>query len=483
MFSRSAISSLRISHPLLTTSRRHSSTALISALEESIESKRARLSYLKKNHASDPIGQASTVGAVIGGARGLTTLLWEGSSLDKNEGIRFHGLSLPELLPKLSEPQPESMFFYLLTGKVPTEEEAREFSQDLVARSSLGEEVEKVIDASSLPRTLHPMAQLQIGTTLLSEKSKFTELYSSEEGLLKTEYWRSTLDDSLDLVAKLPNLSARIFRNVYYKNSELPLIAAGQGDLIGNFSTQLSALIPIKTESRAAFEKYLKLYITLHSDHEGGNVSAHACHLVGSALSNPFQSYAAALAGLAGPLHGLANQEVLKFLLEMQGYYSKVGIEDPSDAQLKAYLWRHLKLGKVIPGYGHAVLRRPDPRFKALEDFILASPNSFGNSKLINLILALSRVVPEVLTQHGKTANPFPNVDSISGGVLYHLGMKEMEAYTVVFGVSRAMGCVSQLVWDRALGLPIERPKSISIGGMEAMVGKGGEKWWKDMTA
>ena len=99
--------------------------------------------------------------------------------------------------------------------------------------------------------------------------------------------------------------------------------------------------------------------MTIHSDHEGGNASAHTSHLVGSTLSDPYLSYSAAINALAGPLHGLANQEVLRFLLKVQ----EVVGNNPTDEQLKEFVHGHLKSGRVIPGYGHAVLRHTDPRY------------------------------------------------------------------------------------------------------------------------
>ena len=87
----------------------------------------------------------------------------------------------------------------------------------------------------------------------------------------------------------------------------------------------------------------LRLYLTIHSDHEGGNVSAHTCHLVASALSDPYLSFAAGMNGLAGPLHGLANQEVLMWLTKLQ---KELGSEVTND-ELKAFIWKTLKSGQV----------------------------------------------------------------------------------------------------------------------------------------
>jgi citrate synthase len=204
------------------------------------------------------------------------------------------------------------------------------------------------------------------------------------------------------------------------------------------------------------FKELMRIYLSIHTDHEGGNVSAHTTHLVGSALADPFLSYAAGINGLAGPLHGLAAQECLRWLLDVQ---ADLG-EKPTDDQLKQYVIETMRKGKVVPGYGHAVLRHTDPRYLAEKDF--AERHIKGNP-LIDLVRACYRVIPPVLTATGKIKNPWPNVDAHSGVLLYHYGMKEFDYYTVVFAVSRAIGCVSNLVWSRILGLPIERPNSVTV--------------------
>jgi len=211
--------------------------------------------------------------------------------------------------------------------------------------------------------------------------------------------------------------------------------------------------------------EYLRLYIALHGDHEGGNASAHTAHLVGSTLSDPYLSYSAALFALAGPLHGLANQEVLRWQMAMQ---AELG-NDVSHEQIKEYLWKTLKSGQVVPGYGHGVLRNPDPRFIALQEFCDARPE-LQESSIIQLVKKTYEVAPGVLKEHGKTKNPYPNVDATSGCVLHHYGLTEFKYYTVIFGVSRALGALTQQVWARALGLPLERPKSLSMDAIEKLV-------------
>lgn len=386
--------------------------------------------------------------------RGLKAMLWEGSVLDANEGIRFHGKTIKDcqnILPKAEEGGemlPESMLWLLLTGKVPSVEEVRQLSRQLAEAGELPEYASKLLD--SLPPTLHPMTQFSIAVSALNHDSKFAKAY--ESGIHKSQYWEYTFDDSLDLIAKLPQIAAKIYQNTYLGGGALP----GSIDVNRDWSYNYAAMIG--KEKDTGFIDLLRLYFALHGDHEGGNVSAHATHLVGSALSDPYLSYSAGLQGLAGPLHGLAAQEVLRFILDMKANIP----EKFTDEDIKTYLWSVLNSGRVIPGYGHAVLRKPDPRFEALVNFAKERPE-VASDPVVELVLRNSEVAPGVLLEHGKTKNPHPNVDSSSGVLFHHYGITQTLYYTVTFGVSRALGPLPQLIWDRILGLPIERPKSLSL--------------------
>ncbi|KAJ4488121.1 citrate synthase [Lentinula aciculospora] len=444
--------------------RRLASTkSLKETIEEVIPVKQAHLKKLKTEYSDVSIGDVK-VGNVIGGMRGLRAMLWDSSVLDPEEGIRFHGLSIPDCQKALptapggKEIIAESMLWLLLTGQVPSVEQTRGLSRELAQKGNLPPYVESLID--SLPRTLHPMTQLGIGVAALNHDSSFQAAY--ENGIKKSEYWTYTLDDSLNLVARLPALAARIYRNVYRPGAALPEIDP-ELDLVGNYSKMLGY------GDNNDLTEYLRLYISIHGDHEGGNASAHTAHLVGSTLSDPYLSYSAALFALAGPLHGLANQEVLRWQLSM---LKEVG-EDVSHDTIREYLWKTLKAGQVVPGYGHGVLRNPDPRFIALQEFCDSKPELLS-SPIIQLVKKTYEVAPNVLKEHGKTKNPYPNVDAASGCVLYHYGLTEFKYYTVIFGVSRALGCITQLVWARALGLPLERPKSYSLEAIEQLAKSGG---------
>jgi citrate synthase len=396
---------------------------------------------------------------MYGGMRDINALVCETSVLDKNEGIRFRGHTIPdcqEHLPKAPggiEPLPEGLFWLLITGQIPTEAQANALSKDWAHRADLPSHVATML--KNFPHNLHPMAQFSAAITACNSESKFAKAYSS--GVKKTDYWESVFEDSMDLIAKLPTIAAIIYRNLYRDGTSVGAIDPNK-DWAANFVSMLGYENP-------QFTELMRMYLTIHSDHEGGNVSAHTCHLVGSALSDPYLSFAAGMNGLAGPLHGLANQEVLIYL---NGLRKKLG-DNYTEEQLKDYVKESLKGGQVVPGYGHAVLRVTDPRYICQRDFAL---KFLPNDPLFHLVSDLYKVVPDILGSLGKVKNPWPNVDAHSGVLLQYYGMTEMSFYTVLFGVSRALGVLAQLVWSRALGFPLERPKSFSTDLLMKMVKK-----------
>jgi citrate synthase len=289
------------------------------------------------------------------------------------------------------------------------------------------------------------MTQFVVGIMALQTQSSFAKRYA--EGMSKKDYWEATYDDALDLIARLPRIAAYIYRRKYRNGDHIQ--PNGLLDWSGNFAHMMGY-------DDESFKELMRLYMTIHADHEGGNVSAHTTHLVGSALSDPFLSFAAGMNGLAGPLHGLANQEVVKWIFEMR---EQLGVDLPSNEQIEQYVRKTLSEGKVVPGYGHAVLRKTDPRFTAQMEF---GRQHMPDDALVNTVWRIYEVVPPILSSLGKVKNPWPNVDAHSGALLVHYGMVEYEFYTVLFGVSRALGVLASLCWDRALGMPLERPKSVT---------------------
>ncbi len=307
----------------------------------------------------------------------------------------------------------------------------------------------------ALPVDAHPMTQFSTAILALQTESKFAAKY--RDGMAKTEYWEWAYEDTMDLLARLPRVAAYIYRRSYFGGDHIQ--PDNKLDWGGNLAHMLGF-------DSAQFRELMRLYLTIHSDHEGGNVSAHTTHLVGSALSDPYLSLSAGINGLAGPLHGLANQEVLRWVFELR---DKLGVDVPTKEQLVTALWDTLNSGQVIPGYGHAVLRKTDPRYTAQREFAL---KHMADDPLFKLVGMIYEVAPDILLEQGKAKNPWPNVDAHSGCLLVHYGMDQYDYYTVLFGVSRALGVLASLIWDRALGLPIERPKTVTTEWIKEFVSK-----------
>ena len=408
----------------------------------------AEIKALLKDHGDKKIGEVS-LSQIYQGMRGITGLVSETSLLDAQEGIRFRGYTIPELqikLPKAkhgTEPLPEGLFHLMLLGELPTEEDVQLLTSVWQRRSHVPNHVFATIEA--LPVNTHPMTQFVVAIMALQTESSFSKRYA--EGMNKKDYWEATFDDAMDLIARLPRVAAYIYRRKYKGGEHIQ--PNGLLDWAGNFAHMMGY-------SNEEFKELMRLYMTIHADHEGGNVSAHATHLVGSALSDPYLSFAAGMNGLAGPLHGLANQEVIKWIFDMR---EELGVETPSKEQIEEYVKKTLSEGKVVPGYGHAVLRKTDPRFTAQMEF---GKKHLPNDPLVNTVWNIYEAVPPVLKSLGKIKNPWPNVDAHSGALLVHYGMVEYEFYTVLFGVSRALGVLASLCWDRALSFPLERPKSVT---------------------
>ncbi len=428
------------------------------------EESNKEIKELLKENGNRKIGEV-TLAQAYQGMRGITGLVTETSLLDSEEGIRFRGYTIPELqqklpkAPKGDEPLPEGLFYLMLVGELPTQDEAEHITSLWQRRSHVPNYVFATIDA--LPLSTHPMTMFVTAVMALQTESNFSKEYA--KGMNKKDYWSFVYDDAMDLIARLPRIAAYIYRRKYKNNEHIQ--PNGLLDWAGN----LAHMMGYENES---FKELMRLYMTIHADHEGGNVSAHTTHLVGSALSDPYLSYAAGMNGLAGPLHGLANQEVIKWIFEMQ---DKLGTQEPSKEQIAEYVQQTLASGKVVPGYGHAVLRKTDPRFTAQMTF---GKKHMPNDPLVNTVWNIYETVPPILQSLGKVKNPWPNVDAHSGALLVHYGMVEYEFYTVLFAVSRALGVLASLCWDRALGLPLERPKSVTTESVKRwLVGK--EEIWE----
>jgi citrate synthase len=342
----------------------------------------------------------------------------------------------------------------MMTDEIPTEKEVNWLSREWEKRSEVPAHVLRVLD--QLPFSTHPMTQFSVAINAMQTESIFARRY--DEGMGKTEYWDAAYEDSMNLIARLPRIAAYIYRRSFHGGDHLP---AGEGlDWAANFAHMLGV------SNSKHFKDLMRLYMTIHADHEGGNASAHTMQLISSTLSDPYLSFAGAMNSLAGPLHGLANQEVIKWIFDM---LAKLGTRTPSAEQIANYVNETLASGKVVPGYGHAVLRKPDPRFVAQMEF---SKKHLPDDDIVNVVWKVYQVVPGILQELGKVKNPWPNVDAHSGAMLVHFGLDQYSFYTVLFGVSRALGVLAAQCWARALGMPLERPKSVTIGWVKDFIAR-----------
>jgi citrate synthase len=430
---------------------------LKSKLKEKIDAWRPRTTKLLKEHGDVKISDV-TIAQAIGGVRGVKCLVTDISYLDPLEGIRFRGHTIPETLAGLPKPKGaempyvEGLVWLLLTGDFPKEEEALELVAEFKKRSKTPKYVFDMLKA--LPKDSHPMAMFSAAIVAMQRESAFVKAYN--EGVSKMDYWESTLEDALNLWAKLPQIAAFIYR-WKYKNGDI-IDPDPNLDMGANFAHMMGIPKP--------YDDVARLYFILHSDHESGNVSAHTGHLVASALSDMYYAVSGLINGLAGPLHGLANQEVLRWI---QGVMGEMGGKIPNEEEMKKFVWDTLNSGQVIPGFGHAVLRKTDPRYQAQREFCL---KHLPDDPIFKFVDGLYKVVPPILEEQGKAKNPWPNVDAQSGVIQWYYGLREYDFYTVLFGIGRALGVASNIVWDRALGYPIERPKSVTTAMLEEMASK-----------
>src|SRR4030066_2604116 len=372
-------------------------------IQEQLPSWRERVKNLVKEKGEVKVGEV-TIAQVYGGMRDVKSLVTDISYVDPAEGIRFRGYTIPEVIEKLPKPKGAEMpyvgglYYLFLVGDIPTLEQAIEVEMELKKRGKVPQYVFDSIRA--MPSDAHPMTLFTLAVLTLQRESLFSKRY--HEGLKRDSYWEPMLEDSLNLIAKLPEIAAFIYR-LKYKNGDI-IPPDPNLDWAGNFAHMMG----IKDQ---LYKDLSRLYFLLHSDHESGNVSAHTTHLVASSLSDIYYAASAGLSGLAGPLHGLANQECLAWLLDVKENWGGCSYDKTA---LRQIAWDTLNNGQVIPGYGHAVLRKTDPRYTAQLEF---GKKHFPNDEIFKLAALVYEVVPDVLREHGKAKDPWPKGAATRGAL------------------------------------------------------------------
>jgi len=386
-----------------------------------------------------------TVRHVASGSRGLPVVLCDTSEVTPDDGLFVRGRPIAEAASRT----PEELFWLLLTGDWPDAQQAAELGRELACRCRLPDYLWRVLEA--LPADTHPMAQLNTGVLALQPNSIFARRYAA--GLPPDRFWEATLEDALNLLAQLPCLAGYIYRRRTRKGAIS--CCEARRDWAGGYAHMLGLPDPHGRLAAA-----LRLLCVVHGDHGGGNVSSLAAAVVNSSLADIYLALSAGLNGLAGPLDGLASQESVYWLRQVAA----------SDAGPDANVWRRavderLAARRPIPGFGHAVLRCVDPRYRILADF---ARRECPEAPLVRAALAAAEHVPALLREKTRTRNPNPNVDLISGPLMDAFGIAEPEYHAVLISVGRALGLCAQAVLARGLGLPIFRPDSITLQRLAA---------------
>ena len=363
------------------------------------------------------------------GLRGYPVGYCTTSTVDPQKGLFYMGQSVATLAKK----KPEEVIYLLYFGKEGTTQEITAFFSDLKKRSSLSQDV--IDQIVKLPRKGHPMQLLEAATTILGMFDK-TDNYK---------------EDGLNLIAKLPALVATLI-NTHAGWKETPPSNPDLG-YMENFTHMLQVPKADKEKLCAAF----KLFNILHYDHGGGNLSTFIGKAVASSLADMYGSMTAAFCALAGPKHGKANQDCLHFVREV---LKDVG-ELPTPPQVESCIRARLANNQLVFGFGHAVLRVEDPRATVMYDFL---QKNYPQHPLVKLSLLLRSEGSKVLSENPKISDPHPNVDAISGVMLAVAGFDYPEYFTVLFGLSRAVGISRQIIYERCearggKGTPIVRPK------------------------
>jgi citrate synthase len=367
------------------------------------------------------------------GMRGFPVGTCPISDVDPVKGLSYGGFPIADL----AHLEPEEVIHLLLRKELPDTNKLAVFHGELIGQGALNPGIIKLLE--SFPRDGHPMKWLLGGLVAMG-------MFEAHGDYRK---------DCLRVIAQLPELVAAIYR--IRSGWGAPIASKPELGWVENFVHMLGA-----PGASADLTRLMRVFTILHFDHGGGNLSTFVGKAIASGQEDMYGSLAGAMAALAGPLHGMANQECLRFVKEVAAE-----IKDPTNLdEVSQYVENRLATGGVLFGFGHAVLRVEDPR--ATVQYALGEEIA-QDDPLFRLAVSLRTAGVEALKKRPKISNPYPNVDAVSGTLLNACGLTDESYYTVLFGLARCVGIASQIVWERTearggKGLPIVRPKYLYTG-------------------
>ena len=354
--------------------------------------------------------------------------------IDGDKGIlEYRGYPIDQLAEQSSYLE---VAYLLLHGELPTETELRDWTWNITHHTFINESIKKVIDGFHY--NAHPMGMFEATLGALST------FYPDAKDIFKVECRRKQI---YRLIAKVPTIAAFAFRHRIGMQYSYP-----DNDLTyeGNFLNMMFKTTELKYQPNPVLEHALSVLFILHADHEQ-NCSTNAMRSIGSAQTDPFSALGGAAAALYGPLHGGANEMVLRMLKE-------IGSVDKVPDYVK-----RVKAGEFrLMGFGHRVYKNYDPRARIIKQVAYEVFEITGKDPLLDIALELERIALE--DDYFVKRKLYPNVDFYSG-IIYQAMRFPLDMFPVLFAIPRTSGWLAQ--WVELLEDPdqkIARPRQVYLG-------------------
>ncbi|MGH9684971.1 MAG: citrate synthase [Candidatus Acidiferrales bacterium] len=354
--------------------------------------------------------------------------------IDGDKGIlRYRGYSIEELAEKSTYLETAYLILY---GELPTQKQLTEWTYDITHHTFIHESIKKFLDGFHYDA--HPMGML------ISTVAALSTFYPDAKDIFSAESRRK---QTYRLIGKMPTLAAFAYRHslgmpFVYPDNEL--------SYCGNFLNMLFRTTELKFRANPTLERALDVLFILHADHEQ-NCSSTAMRGVGSSHVDPYCATAAATAALYGPLHGGANEAVLRMLVEIG-----------SIGNVPAYIKRVKAGEKLLMGFGHRVYKNYDPRARIVKHIAYQVFDVMGKNPLIEIALECERIALE--DDYFVSRRLYPNVDFYTGLIYQSMGFP-MTMFPVLFAIPRTSGWIAQ--WEEMLEDPeqkISRPRQVYLG-------------------
>jgi citrate synthase len=354
--------------------------------------------------------------------------------IDGDKGIlRYRGYPIEQIAENSTYLETAYLILY---GELPNKLQLEEWSHNITYHSIIHENIKKLIDG--FHHDAHPMG------IVLSTVGALSTFYPDAKKIFDV---KSRKDQTYRLISKMPTLAAFAYRHSLGQPYSYP-----DNDLsyTGNFLNMLFKMTEAKYKPNPVLERALDILFILHADHEQ-NCSTNAMRGVGSSQVDPYSAVAAAAAALYGPLHGGANEAVLRMLMG-------IGSKDKVPEFIKT-----VKGGEGrLMGFGHRVYKNYDPRAKIIKHIADQVFEVKGRNPLLDIALELERIA--LSDDYFIKRKLYPNVDFYSGLIYQSMGLP-MDMFPVLFAIPRTSGWIAQ--WEEMLtdaDQKLARPKQIYLG-------------------